>query len=193
MLGPLALLDLGVTDRVTLMSGYWFQSYGDHQDGAAIVGASANFGSADAPLAVQLQANLPINHFLGRRLNRLTATGVRQWGDARKALTLGGGWRGAKSLCRPEWVGCEAEWHGNLFGLVGGYVSLSDHVQFVSENHLRGGGLLETLTGIRGGTGDLTVGAALGCQAYAGMGVGFNCHKGVQLSGSYQFELIRKR
>lgn len=193
ILGPMALLDFGVSDRVTLMSGYWFQSYGEDQDGAAVVGASANLGSADAPVAIQVQANLPINHYLGRRLSELSVTGVRQWGDERNALTVGGGWSGARSLCRPEWEGCEVEWHGNLFGLVGGYLSLSDHVQLVSENYLGRSGSLETLTGIRAGIAGLTVGVALGCEAYVGMGIGADCDQGVQLSASYQLGLIRER
>jgi hypothetical protein len=193
ILGPLALLDFGVTDRITLMSGYWFQAHGEDQDGAAVVGASANLGSADAPLAVQVQANLPINHYLGRRLSELAVMGVKQWGDASKALTAGGGWSGARSLCRPEWEGCQAEWHGNVFGLLGGYLSLSDHVQLVSENYLGRPGSLETVTGIRAGYGGLTVGVALGCEAYAGMGFGADCDQGVQLSASYQLDLIRER
>jgi hypothetical protein len=193
ILGPLALLDFGLTDRIALTSGYWFQSYGQDQDGAAVVGASANIGSADAPLAVQVQANLPINHYLGRRLSELAVMGVRQWGDASRALTVGGGWSGARSLCRPEWEGCQEEWHGNVFGLLGGYLSVSDHVQLVSENYLGRSGSLETLTGIRAGYEGLTIGVALGCEAYAGMGFGADCDQGVQLSASYQFRLIRER
>lgn len=193
ILGPMALLDFGLSDRITLMSGYWFQSVGDDQDGAAVVGATANLGSAAAPLSLQVQATLPINHYLDRRLSELSVTGARQWGDAGRALTLGGGWTGARSLCRPEWEGCRAEWHGTLFGLAGGYLSLTDHVQLVSENYLGRSGSLDTLTGIRAGFEDLTVGVALGCAAYAGMGFGADCDRGIQLSASYQLGLARDR
>lgn len=189
ILGPLALVDFGVTDRITLMSGYWFQSSGEEQDGAAVVGASVNLGSVDAPLAVQAQANLPINHYLGRRLSELAVTGVRQWGDTSRALTVGAGWSGARSLCRPEWEGCQAEWRGNVFGLLGGYLSVSDHIQLVSENYLGRSGSLETLTGIRAGFGGLTVGVALGCEVY----LGTDCDQGLQLSAAYQIGLIRER
>jgi hypothetical protein len=192
ILGPKVLLNLGVTDRITLMSGYLFQTYGDEfQDGEAAVGASVNLGSAEAPFAIQAEANLPINHYLGRRLGEVVITGARQWGDTRRALTAGGGWRGSRSLCRAEWEGCEQMWNGDWFALFGGYLSLNDNVQFVSENYLRSGSI-GTLNGIRAGIGGLTVDVAFGCRAYVGFGVGADCDDGLQLGGSYRLDLTRR-
>lgn len=194
---PAPLLDYGLTNRLTLMSGYVFRSHGTSpegtpiQDGEARIGANLQVGSADAPVAIRAQAHLPINHWLGRQLGDVELMGVRQWGDARTALTAGAGWRGFRSLCRPEWELCTEDWHGNWFALAGGYMSLGDHVQLVSENYLRSGSV-ETSTGIRAGARGLTVGAAVGCGAYAGMGVGADC-SGIQLNASYQLRFNLER
>lgn len=194
---PAPLLDYGLTDRITLMSGYVFRSYGTSpegtplQDGQAKIGASLQIGSADAPVAIRAQAHLPINHWLGRQLGDVELMGVRQWGDARTALTAGAGWRGYRSLCRPEWELCREDWQGNWFALGGGYVSLGNYVQLVSENYLRSGSV-ETSTGVRAGARGFTVGAAVGCGAFAGMGVGADC-RGIQLNASYQFRFNRER
>lgn len=188
---PTLRLDYGISDRVTLTSGYLFLSERDRQEGEALVGAGLQLGSSEAPVVLQVRANLPINHWLGRRVGNVTVTGARQWGDARNALTAGVGWSGFRGLCSPEWEGCTREWSGSGLGLVGGYLSLGDHVQLVSENYLRFSSL-QTSTGIRAGIGGFTAGVAFGCGVYAGIGMGAAC-EGVQLSATYRVQFNREK